>query len=367
MTAPARSPRGRPARPKPRTAPRQRASPPAPRPAGRPRVGILATGDRWHVEALAAALRRAGCAPIAFDGRRLTGHVGRPVEGGPADGVGPGQAGIRADALGIESLDALLVRFIPAGSLDQIVFRMDALHLLADGGLPVINHPRAIERTVDKHWTSRLLADAGIPTPRTVVAEQAADAQRAFREMGDVVVKPLLGAGGRGICRISDRDVAYRVFRTLEAQHAVFYVQEFVPHGHSDLRLLVVGERVVAAARRRGNGWKTNVAAGARMTPHEPDPAEIDLALRACRTVGAEVAGVDLLEADDGRMLVCEVNGIPGWSALERATGRGIAAEIVALVVDRLRAPTNRVGTGRAGVWHAGEVRAGASRAEAVR
>lgn len=337
-------------------------------PARRPRVGILATGDRWHVEVLAAALRRAGCAPIAFDGRRLAGHVGRSVDAGsPADGVGPGQSGIRADRLGIETLDALLVRFIPAGSLDQIVFRMDALHLLADGGLPVINHPRAIERTVDKHWTSRLLADAGIPTPRTVVAEQAADAQRAFREMGDVVVKPLLGAGGRGICRVSDRDVAYRVFRTLEAQQAVFYVQEFVPHGQSDLRLLVVGDRVVAAARRRGNGWKTNVAAGARMTRHDPDPAEVDLALRACRAVGTEVAGVDLLEAEDGRTLVCEVNGIPGWSALERATGRGIAAEVVALVVDRIRARPKRSETGGAGRWRPGAVRAGTSRAEAAR
>ena len=303
----------------------------------RPRVGILATGDRWHVATLAGALRRAGCAPIAFDGRRLSGRVG-----------GAGRSGIHADLLALEDLDALLVRFIPAGSLDQIVFRMDALHLLADGGLPMINHPRAIERTVDKHWTSRLLAAACIPTPRTVVAEQAADAQRAFREMGDVVVKPLLGAGGRGICRVSDRDVAYRVFRALEAQGAVFYVQEFVPHGRSDLRLLVVGGRVVAAARRHGNGWKTNVAAGARMTRHDPDRVETDLALRACRVIGAEVAGVDLLEADDGRMLVCEVNGIPGWSALERATGHRIADEVASLVVDRLGAAPARVAGPRA-------------------
>ena len=322
----------------------------------RPRVGILATGDHWHVAALAGALRRAGCQAVAFDGRRLSARVG-----------GTGRDGIHADHLGLADLDALLVRFIPAGSLDQIVFRMDALHLLADGGLPVINHPRAIERTVDKHWTSRLLAGAGIPTPRTVVAEQAADAQRAFREMGDVVVKPLLGAGGRGICRVSDRDVAYRVFRALEAQGAVFYVQEFVPHGRSDLRLLVVGGRVVAAARRHGNGWKTNVAAGARMTSHDPDRVETDLAVRACRAVGAEVAGVDLLEADDGRMLVCEVNGIPGWSALERATGRRIAEEVAALVIDRLGAVPARAVPASVEAAHVRAARVAAARAEAVR
>ena len=338
-------------------------------PTRRPRVGILATGDRWHVEALAAALRRAGCEPIAFDGRRLSGRVGLPPDKAGADPGRPGPAGIHADAIDLDRLDALLVRFIPAGSLDQIVFRMDALHLLADDGLPVINHPRAIERTVDKHWTSRLLAAAGVATPRTVVAEQAADAQRAFREMGDVVVKPLLGAGGRGICRVSDRDVAYRVFRALEDHRAVFYVQEFVPHGRSDLRLLVVGGRVVAAARRHGNGWKTNVAAGARMTAHEPDRVETDLALRACRAVGAEVAGVDLLEADDGRILVCEVNGIPGWSALERATGRRIADEVAALVVDRLGARRARVVAATAGQARTEISRAQAprSRAEGIR
>jgi RimK family alpha-L-glutamate ligase len=316
----------------PRPAARRRATS-APRP--RPRVGILATGDRWHVEAIAAALRRAGCTPIPFDGRRLRGRVD-PAPG--TDRPDVDRSALYADALVLDALDALVVRFIPAGSLDQIVFRMDALHLLADGGLPVINHPRAIERTVDKHWTSRLLAAAGIPTPRTVVAEQATDAQRAFRELGDVVVKPLLGAGGRGICRVGDRDVAYRVFRALEAQGAVFYVQEFVPHGRTDLRLLVVGGRVVAAARRHGDGWKTNVAAGGRMTAHVPDRRETDLALRACRAVGAEVAGVDLIEADDGRLLVCEVNGIPGWIALQQATGRRIADAVAGLVVDRMGA-----------------------------
>ncbi|MBI4168533.1 MAG: RimK family alpha-L-glutamate ligase [Acidobacteria bacterium] len=258
-----------------------------------------------------------------MDGRRLSGRIGP-------------SPGLYAEGCDLEDLDALLVRFIPAGSVDQVVFRIDILHLLADRGLPIVNSPRAVERTVDKHWTSRLLRDAGVPTPRTVAAEGLAEAMEAFREMGDVLVKPLLGSGGRGIFRVSDPDLAYRSFRALELQRSVFYVQEFVPHGRSDLRLLVVDDRVVAAARRSGDGWKTNVAAGATATAHRPRPEEEDLALRACRAVGADYAGVDLIEGEEGRLLVAEVNGIPGWSALQRTTRVSVASEIARLVRARI-------------------------------
>jgi len=291
------------------------------------RAGILATGDRWHVERLAEALRRRGCEPLPLPMDRLSGRAG-----------GPGPAAVDALDAPLDGLDALLVRFIPEGSLDQIVFRVDALHALHDAGLPVVNPPRAIERTVDKHWTSQLLARASIPTPATVAAENVEDALAAFRRFGDVVVKPLLGSGGRGIVRVTDEDLAHRVFRALRLQRAVFYVQEFVPHGRSDLRLLVAGGRVVAAARREADGWKTNVAAGGVMRPHRPAPAEEDLALRAARAVGADYAGVDLLERDDGALLVAEVNGIPGWSALQRTTSIDLAGEIAAIVLAKIAA-----------------------------
>jgi RimK family alpha-L-glutamate ligase len=297
-----------------------------------PRIGLLATGDRWHVQALGRALDRMGCEPVVCAATRMTGRIdARPRDAGPAAG-----AAVSAGGPGLETLDALLVRFIPPGSLDQIVFRVDLLHALHDRGLPIVNAPRAIERTVDKHWTSRLLAEAGVPTPRTVAAEGFDDALAAFRDMGDVLVKPLLGSGGRGIVRVSDEDLAYRVFRALEMQRAVFYIQEFVPHGRSDLRFLVVGGRVVAAARRTGEGWKTNVAAGAEMRPHRPDAEEEDLAVRAARAVGADYAGVDVLERETGGRLVVEVNGIPGWKALQRTTAVDLASEVASAVLNRI-------------------------------
>jgi RimK family alpha-L-glutamate ligase len=301
-----------------------------------PTVGILAAGDGWHLRALESALRSIGCDPVRLEASRLSALVGRPAAIRAARRAEQGPPLLPHD---LERLDGLLVRFIPPGSLDQIVFRIDCLHLLADLGLPVVNSPRAIERTVDKHWTSRLLHQAGVPTPATVAAEGFDDAMAAFREMRDVVVKPLLGAGGRGIMRIGDEDLAYRTFRTLEMQRAVFYLQEFVPHGRSDLRLFVAGGRLLAAARRTGQGWKTNVAAGATASPHPTRPEEEDLALRACHAVGADYAGVDLVEAEDGRTLVLEVNGIPGWAALQETTGVDLALEVARVIGARLRIP----------------------------
>src|SRR5262245_22076615 len=289
-----------------------------------PRVALLAAADGWHLAALARAFANAGWESVRIDPTRLVGRAG--------DGArlaGPGGAGTPS----LEDYDAVVVRLVPPGSLDQIVFRIDALHLLADRRRAVVNHPRALERTIDKHWTTRLLTEAGLPTPRTVVTERAEEAQAAFESMRDALVKPLLGSGGRGIVRVSDPDLAWRAFRALAQQRAVIYLQEFVPHGRSDLRLFVVGGEVIAAARREADSWRTNVAAGAAPRPHRPSPDEDELARRAARAVGADYAGVDLLPAEDGRTLVAEVNGIPAWSGLQEVT----RVDIAAAIADRVR------------------------------
>ena len=78
----------------------------------------------------------------------------------------------------------MLARIIPSGSLEQIIYRLDALHRLEDRGVRLMNSPRAIERTVDKFWTSALLEQCGIPTPDTIVCETPDEAFAAFRSLG---------------------------------------------------------------------------------------------------------------------------------------------------------------------------------------
>jgi RimK family alpha-L-glutamate ligase len=247
--------------------------------------------------------------------------VGR-VEGG---------FGVRSRELALDRCDVVLVRGIPRGSLEQVVFRVDVLHALAAAGVRAVNSAHAIERTVDKFLASTLLARAGLPTPRTIACERTADALEAFAELGgDVIVKPLFGSMGFGMVRVDDPDVAQRVFRALEVERAVYYLQETLPHTGRDVRALVVGERVVAAIERSGDGWRTNLARGGRARPVRLDAPQESLCVPAAAALGADYAGVDLLRAPDGRDYVLEVNGIPGWQGVERATGVDVAAALAA-------------------------------------
>ena len=121
--------------------------------------------------------------------------------------------------------------------------------------------------------------------------------------------------------RVSDIDTAYRAFRALELGRYIFCLQEFVPHGREDIRVFVVGDRVLGAMLRRGQGWKTNASQGAKGERFELDQRLVDLGLRAANVVGAHHAGVDILPCEDGEYSVIEVNTIPGWRAFCAATG----------------------------------------------
>ena len=226
----------------------------------------------------------------------------------------------------IEGCDAVIVRGIPRGSLEQVIFRVDALHALAARGVACVNGPRAIERTIDKFLASALLARAGVPTPRTIACERVDDALAGFEELGgDVIVKPLFGSMGAGMTRVDDPDVAYRVFHALALERAVYYLQEALPDGGRDLRAFVVGGRVLAAVERDGPGWRRNIARGARARPAELSPEQQRLCLEAAEALGVDYAGVDLLGDH-----VLELNGIPGWHGLQNATGADVAAALVA-------------------------------------
>jgi RimK family alpha-L-glutamate ligase len=280
------------------------------------RVAVLSAGRGWHTDELLRALAARGHEGRLLPIGSLVAHIG-------------GAPRLEARDEALSACDAALVRIIPRGSLEQIVFRIDALHWLERLGVAVLNSATAIERTVDKFYTSALLAQAGLPTPRTVVAEGVDAAMAAFEAMGDVVVKPLFGSNGRGMVRVSDAEIAYRVFKALELERAVYYVQQALPHEGRDVRVFVVGGRVVAAAWRVADGWRTNLARGGRAERADIPEAWAEMSLRAAAAVCAGYAGVDLLPTTTGEAFVLEVNGIPGWRGLARTTDVDVAAAIV--------------------------------------
>jgi ribosomal protein S6--L-glutamate ligase len=272
------------------------------------RIAILSGGDGWHVRDLVRAASELGYDAAAVDFRRI--HAGVAAERGP-----------------LSAYDAVLVRTMPPGSLEQVIFRMDVLHRLHAEGIRVLNPPRAVEYCVDKYLTTARLAAAGLPVPATIVCQHADAAMEAFANLGhDVVVKPLFGSEGRGMMRIADADLAWRTFRTLERSQSVLYLQKYIDHPGWDLRAFVLGSRVVAAMRRTANGgWRTNVAQGGRAEKVSLTQEQERLALHAAQTVGAVTAGVDLLRGPAGEWFVLEVNAVPGWRALAPTTGTDIA------------------------------------------
>jgi ribosomal protein S6--L-glutamate ligase len=276
------------------------------------RIALLAGGDGWHVRDLQRAASALGHEAAAVDFRKLSGGVAH-----------------LADSLA--TFAAVIVRTMPPGSLEQVVFRMDLLHRLAAGGVPVLNPPAALEACVDKYLASARLEAAGLPVPPTLICQDAVTALEGYHALGgDVVVKPLFGSEGRGMVRVSDAELAWRAFRTLERLQNVIYLQQFVAHPGWDLRAFVLHGQVLTAMRRHANGdWRTNVAQGGRGERVTLTAEEERLTLAAAAAVGVVAGGVDLLPAPGGRYFILEVNAVPGWRALAATTGVDVAKEII--------------------------------------
>src|SRR5438128_2778274 len=167
------------------------------------RIALLSGGAGWHVQDLQRAATRLGHDAALVDFRQVQATL-------------PG----RGDSL--HGFDAVIVRTMPAGSLEQVVFRMDVLHRGQARGVRVVNPPAALEACVDKYLATAKLAAARLPVPPTLVCQDAESALEAFHALGgDIVVKPLFAAAGRGLMRVSDPELAWTTFRRLDRSQGV--------------------------------------------------------------------------------------------------------------------------------------------------
>lgn len=273
------------------------------------RIGVFGNHDSWYVNELCRVGTARGhvMQPLLFD------QLAARVQTGCVD--------FACGDLDLRSLDVLLVRTMPPGSLEQVVARMDMLAGLESCGVRVINSPRALECAVDKYLTTQRLALAGIPVPATIVCENSDTALEAFETLGrDVVVKPLFGAEGRGIMRVSDPELALRAFRTLERLGAVLYLQRFVAGPGFDIRVLLLDDQLVGSMKRipKPGDFRANISQQGTGVVHVPTERELALARQAAHITGSLLAGVDLMYNADHEPLVIEVNAVPGWRGLQR-------------------------------------------------
>lgn len=237
--------------------------------------------------------------------------------------------------------DAVLVRGIAPGSLEQITLRMDVLHTLVELGVPVLNPASAIELTVDKARTSLKLHHAGLNTPATWACENREQAISIIQQQlalgHQIVMKPLFGCQGKGIIRIDN----LLQLDFISPVGGTFYLQRYLPpqqeNAWQDWRLMVIDGEVIAAMSRRANQWITNYAQGAHCFAATVTDEMRDLAIAATNAVNAPYAGVDLIQDNNGRFSVLEVNSVPAWKGLYLATGINVATQIADMVQRHMR------------------------------
>lgn len=281
------------------------------------KVAVLGSATSWYV----GDLRRA-----ASDAHQIVPITYRQL----AAQVDTGGVAWQSGDEDLRRFDALLVRSMPPGSLEQVIFRMNTLAQLAESGVRVVNPPRAIEIAVDKYLTTAKLQAAGLCVPATATCQTWEQAMESFARLGDdVVVKPLFGGEGRGITRVNDEAIAARVFKALEQIGVVIYLQQFIEHEGCDLRVMVIGDQLLGMRRRHPTDWRTNISRGAQAEPFDIDDKLAALARRASKAIGTTLAGVDFLPGKDGKLYAIEVNAVPGWRALSQVTGVDVAAQVL--------------------------------------
>lgn len=213
-----------------------------------------------------------------------------------------------------------------------------ALRILNDWGVRTVNTHRVVQICGDKLETSSALVRDNIPTPRCKVAFTPESALTAIEEMGyPVILKPTIGSWGRLLSKINDREAAETILEHKEVlgsyQHSIFYIQEYIDKPARDIRSFVVGDENIAAIYRYSEHWITNTARGGRAENCPVTPEIAQLSLAAARAVGGGVVAVDLLETQDGRLLINEVNHTMEFRNSIDTTGVNIPEVVVDYVV----------------------------------
>ena len=205
------------------------------------------------------------------------------------------------------------------------------------------NTANGISNSRDKLRAIQILSRHNIGMPATTFARSRADVLPAIERVGGapVVIKLLEGTQGIGVILAPDIKVAEAIIETLQSTKQNVLIQRFVAESKGrDIRALVVGDRVVAAMRRvaQGEEFRSNVHRGGIVESIELDPAFEEAAVRSAQIMGLRVAGVDMLESDDGPS-VMEVNSSPGLEGIETATKLDVAGAIIDYIDNQVAFP----------------------------
>jgi len=236
------------------------------------------------------------------------------------------------------ALDTIIVRDVGISfALEQISFKFDLLRQFENANIPVTNSPTAIQNAANKFFSFYLFKQAQLPIPRTVITSDLGVALKATKELENAVAKPIFGSQGKGIVKLeaSQPDLKQKLTMLLK-ERGVLYLQQFVPNPGRDIRVFVVGEEALGAIYRisQTGSFISNLSQGG--TPLKCDLTEEmrALAVNAAKAVGADFAGVDLIEGDEG-LFVLEVNATPSGKGIKLACGIDVTERIIRRIFER--------------------------------
>lgn len=209
-----------------------------------------------------------------------------------------------------------------------------ALQILNSWGVRTVNRADVVALCGDKLLTTAALTRHGVPSPRTEIAFTSDAALAAIEALGyPVVIKPVIGSWGRLVAKVNDREAAEALLEHKSVLghflHEIFYLQEYIAKPGRDIRLIVMGDRIVSAIYRASKHWVTNTARGATATPCPVDDALAAIAHDAARAVGGGFLAIDVIEDPARGYLVNEINPTPEFRGSETATGADIPNQLI--------------------------------------
>jgi len=210
-------------------------------------------------------------------------------------------------------------------------------------GVYCCNSAHGINNSRDKLRSLQILSRYNIGIASTSYVRNQNDVLKAIQRVGGapVIIKLLEGTQGRGVILAETQKVAEAIIEALHGANQNVLIQKFVAESKGkDVRAFVVGDKVVAAMRRVATGqeFRSNIHRGGRAEPIDLDPEYERTAVRAAQILGLSVAGVDMLEAEDGPQVI-EVNSSPGLEGIEQCTGIDVAGEIIQHIEQMVKFP----------------------------
>lgn len=241
------------------------------------------------------------------------------------------------DGTKVSGYDAVIPRI--GASITQ--YGLAVLRQFEMMGVWSLNESVAIGRSRDKLRSMQIFAKHGLGLPVTAFTHDPKKADEVLKIVGGApaVIKLLEGTQGIGVVLGETENSAKSVIEAFRGVNVNILVQEFIKEaGSADIRIFVVGGKVVASMKRQGaeGDFRSNLHRGGSATLAKITPEERSTAIRAAKVMGLNVAGVDILRANHGPVIM-EVNSSPGLEGIENSTGKDIAGQIIEFIAAKAK------------------------------